>query len=107
MQKTQLNRGLKKRVMYLESKGSPIDGAQARVGWVTFSKSGHTVYYKDKTLTKANGISGNFMDVDTREEYWISGIKKRGANSHPAERYKKPVVDDDALDEYKKIRESN
>lgn len=79
-------------------------GAHGRIGWVTFSKSGRTVYYKDKTLKRAKGggISGNFHDEDTGEEYWVSGIKKRGSNAHPAEIIK-IEVDDDAREEYERI----
>jgi len=105
MKKTQLNRGLKKRVMYVESKGMPIEGAYARIGWVSFSQSGQTVYYHDKVLRKGRGTSGNFIDELTGEEYWISGIKKRGSNVHYAESVK-VVVDGDAAKEYRKIKES-
>jgi hypothetical protein len=30
---TQLNRGLKRRLMYIENKDGEIDGAAARIGW--------------------------------------------------------------------------
>ena len=72
--KTQLNRGLKKRVMYIENKGSSIDGAHGRIGWVTFSKSGQTVYYRDKVLEdKRWWYLGKFLEEETGEEYWVSG----------------------------------
>jgi hypothetical protein len=53
MRRTQLNRGLAKRLMYVESKAGLIDGAQARIGWVTFSRSGRIVRYRfpDQVLT--------------------------------------------------------
>lgn len=104
MKKTQLNKGMRRRVMYVESKGEPIDGAYAHIGWVTFSKTGKTVYYRDKTLEKGNGISGNFFDTSTGEEYWISGVKKKGSNAHPHSPVK-IVVDEDAAEEYKKLLE--
>ena len=94
---TQLNRGLKRRLMYLENKDGKIDGAHARIGWVTFSKSGQTGYYR------GSGIRGNFFDVATREEYWVSGVKKRGTNAHWAERIS-IEIDDDARDEYEALR---
>jgi hypothetical protein len=103
MKKTQLNKGMQRRVMYVESKDAPIDGAHGRIGWVTFSKTGRTIYYRDKVLTKGSGVSGNFFDTATGEEYWISGVKKRGSNAHYAEPIK-VVVDDDAADAYKKIK---
>jgi hypothetical protein len=68
---TQLNRGLKRRLMYVENKNGAIDGAIGRVGWVTFSKSGQTVYYRGRELAKikGGGVRGNFFDVATNEEY--------------------------------------
>ena len=103
--KNQLNRGLPRRLMYVENKNGDIDVARARIGWVEFSKSGQTVYYRGKELQKAKGggISGSFFDVNTGEEYWVSGIKKRGSNVHYAARVS-VEIDDDALDEYRSIR---
>lgn len=83
--KNQLTKGESKRVMYIENKHGVIDGSPARVGWVEFSKTGKTVYFHGKTLKKKRGVSGNFVDVNTGEEYWVSGLKKRGSNVHPAE----------------------
>ncbi len=36
------------------------------------------------------------MDLATREEYWVSGVKKRGSNVHYAEPAK-VEIDADAL----------
>jgi len=82
---TQLNRGLKRRLMYVENKNGHIDGADGRIGWVTFSKSGQTIYYRGRELTKikGGGVRGNFFDLATRDEYWISGVKKRGSKVVP------------------------
>jgi len=103
----QLTRGHKRRVMYVENKDGKIDGAEGRIGWVTFSQSGRTVYYRGKQLQRAKGggIRGNFFDTETGEEYWISGVKKRGSNAHWAERIK-VEVDDDAAEEYRVIKSS-
>jgi hypothetical protein len=102
-QNTQLTKGLKRRVMYVENKNGVIDGVAARIGWVTFSKTGQSVYYRGRTLLKANGIAGNFLDVDSREEYWVSGVKKRGSNVHWAESVS-VLVDDDAREEYERLK---
>jgi hypothetical protein len=103
--KSQLNRGLKRRLMYIENKDGEIDGANGRVGWVTFSKTGQTVYYRGRTLEKGEGqgIRGNFLDTATGEEYWVSGVKKRGSNVHWAEHIS-VEVDADAMDDYRAIR---
>jgi len=89
--------------MYVENKDGTIDGADARIGWVTFSNTGSTVYYRGKELVEAQGIRGNFLDVATREEYWISGVKKRGSNVHWAERAT-VMVDSDAADAYRELK---
>ena len=101
---TQLNRGLRRRVMYVENKDGLIDGVYARIGWVTFSKTGQTVYYRGRTLQKGSIGRGNFFDVESREDYWISGLKARGSNVHPAEQGVSVEIDADALDEYRAIR---
>ena len=104
---TQLNRGLKRRLMYVENKDGEIDGAKARIGWVSFSKTGQTVYYRGRELAKAKGggVRGNFLDVATGEEYWVSGVKKRGSNAHWAEKIS-VQIDADATDGYHALRSS-
>lgn len=64
--------------MYIENKEGLIDGTDACIGWVSFSKTGKTIYYKGKTFisNKGKGVRGNFRDLETGEEYWISGVKK-------------------------------
>ena len=105
--KTQLTRGLQRRLMYVENKDGTLDGADARIGWVTFSKTGKTIFYRGKELLKAKGgvTRGNFIDVATGEEHWVSGAKKRGSNGHWAE---SPLIkiDPDAKDACKELRES-
>lgn len=103
--RTQLNKGNVQRLMYFENKVGLIDGAPARIGWARFSKSGQSVFYRGRELAKikGGGVRGNYMDIHTREEYWISGIKMRGSNVHPAA----PVrveVDEDALNAYHDFR---
>jgi len=108
MKGNQLNRGMRRRLMYVEDKSGDIDGVAARIGWVSFSKSGHSVFYRDRELKriKGGGISGNFFDVATSEEYWISGVKTRGSNTHWAASTK-CEVDIDAAQEYQRVRASN
>jgi hypothetical protein len=103
---TQLTRGLRRRVMYVENKSGLIDGVRARIGWVTFSKTGKTVYYRGRTLLKANVTSGNFLDTESGEEFWVSGLKRRGSNVHAAESGMDLAIDPDAMDEYRELRSS-
>ena len=108
MKANQLTRGHEQRVMYVENKDGLIDGSPARIGWVRFSKSGRAVYYLGRTLKAigGRGVRGNFMDEETREEYWISGVKKRGSNVHSLESAS-VVIDDDAAVEYQRLRDGS
>ncbi len=69
-----------------------------------FSKTGRTVYSRGRSLQASQGISGNFCDVDSGEEYWVSGIKKRGSYVHPCERVD-VIIDDDAAEEYLRLKQ--
>jgi hypothetical protein len=86
--------------MYVETKDGLLEGVHARIGWVSFSKSGRTVYYKGRSLAAlgGRGIRGNFRDEETGEEFWISGVKKQGSNVHPAGSAS-VSVDADAIEE--------
>jgi hypothetical protein len=101
MKRNQANAGEKRRLMYIENKDGEIDGAEARIGWVGFSKSGLSILYRGRTLSRAKGrgVRGNYFDAETGDEYWVSGVKKRGSNVHWAESLK-VVVDEDARDAY-------
>lgn len=90
--------------MYVEMKTGFNDDGPAWIGRVRFSKTGRTVYYRGRTLARkpSGGGPGNHYDVDTGEEFWISGVKKNGEDRHWAG--KGPVeIDDDARDEYERL----
>ena len=107
MVENQLTRGQQRRVMYVENKDGDIDGAAGRIGWVTFSRSGLTVYYRGRKLqrNRSGGISGNHFDTQTGERYWVSGVKKNGRDAHYAEKTT-VAVDEDARAEYARLLES-
>jgi hypothetical protein len=70
--------GKKTRVMYIELKTGFGDRGPARIGRVSFSKSGPSVYYRGRMFQRLGGMGvhgGNYFDSETREEYWISGPK--------------------------------
>lgn len=62
--------------MYVELKSGYSEDGPAWIGRVRFSKSGRSVYYRGRTLLRVRGISGNHVDVETREEYWVSGPRR-------------------------------
>ncbi len=84
--------------MYIEYKGGGISGP-ARIGRVTFSKSGKSLYYQGRCFQPlgGRGFKANYFDVATGEEYWISGCKKDGSDRL----YSGAVeIDEDVAEEY-------
>ncbi len=75
-----------KRIMYVEQKTEDrgnrglSDRGPAMIVEVAFSKTGQTVYADGKTFKKHSGIYGNYLCEEDGNEYWISGVKKRGSN---------------------------
>ena len=92
---------MKSRIMYIELKSNQSDMGPASIGRVTFSQTGKTIYYCGKRFqsTKGGGVGGNYYDLDTGDEYWISGCKKNGQDRHWAG--SGPVeIDEDVREEY-------
>lgn len=73
---------MKSRIMYLEDKSEGLSGP-ARIGRVSFSKTGGTLHYGGREFQslRGKGIKGNYIDVETGDEVWISGPKKDGCDS--------------------------
>ncbi len=93
---------MKPRIMYIElksSQGGGSDNGPAWIGKVAYSKTGKTLYYRDLRLQRANLVSGNHIDLDTGDEYWVSGPKKNGQDRYPWT--SAPVeIDEDIREEY-------
>jgi len=100
---TQLTRGQRTRMMYVELKSGHGDNGPAWIGRVTFSKTGRSIFYRGRELIRVKGgTSGNYMDVQTREEFWVSGVKRNGSNRHWAGAG--PIqIDDDVRAEYEAL----
>jgi hypothetical protein len=86
--------------MYLEYKGSELTGP-ARIGRVTFSRTGRTLYYRGQTFQslKGQGAKANYFDIATGDAYWISGPKRDGNDRLYGERLP-TEIDEDVRDEY-------
>lgn len=71
----------KTRIMYIEDKSEGLDGP-ARIGRVTFSKSGRSIHYGGRTFQSldGSGFKANFFDVESGDHFWISGPRKDGAD---------------------------
>lgn len=90
----------RQRIMFIECKGDSLTG-EARIGLVTFSKSGKSIHYQGKTFEtlSGTGFKANYFDVETGEHYWISGCKKNGEDRLYGERL--PIfIDDDVHESY-------
>lgn len=70
------------RIMYIECKAGGLTGL-ARIGRVTFSKTGRTLYYGGHRFQslKGAGFKSNYYDLDTGEDCWISGPKRAGGDA--------------------------
>ena len=69
---------MKAELKYIELRSGFGDTRSEWIGMVEFSKSGRTFYFNGKSLKNSNaqGFAGNYYDIESGEEYWISGIKK-------------------------------
>lgn len=96
---------VKSRIMYIEPKAGGLTGP-GRIGRVSFSKTGATLYYGGRSFQsqKGSGFKSNYFDVETGEPYWISGPRRDGADQ--LYRTNIPVeIDEDVREEYwSKIR---
>jgi hypothetical protein len=91
----------KTRIMYIESKAGSLNGP-ARIGRVTFSKSGSSLTYGGRTFLTLNGhgFKANYSDIETGEEYWISGPRKDGRDRLYPQSTLPVEIDDDVATEY-------
>ena len=69
---------------YVELKTGYSGNGPAWIARVTVSKTGRTVYFNGKALKRIGkgGRSGNHYDIESGDEYWVSGIKKSGLDRH-------------------------
>ena len=94
----------KTRIMYIEDKSEGLNGP-ARIGRVTFSKTGRSISYGGRTFQSLGGqaLKANYFDVETGEHFWISGPRKDGQDRlYPGS--SKPVeIDEEVRDEYWRV----
>jgi hypothetical protein len=69
---------------YIELKAGSGGGGPAWIARVQLSRSKSTVYFNGRALKRAKGggVAGNYFDLETGEEYWVSGVKKNGKDRH-------------------------
>ncbi|MGO4360950.1 hypothetical protein [Terrabacter sp. RAF57] len=92
------------RIMYLQLKtGHNTDRGPAWIARVRFTRTWRTAYVHGRTLHRVTGTAGanwdsNFYDVDTGEEFWMSGPKRDRTDGRYSSQ--QPLVDDDAREAY-------
>ena len=89
----------KSEIMYIECKGKDGIIGPARIGRVSFSKTGKTIYYRNTQFRSLRGLGfkANYYDVESGDYYWISGCRKDGRDAL----YNTDVqIDDDVREEY-------
>lgn len=86
-------------IRYIELKTGYSDDGPAWIGKVKLSKSGQTIYFNGKAFRKGQSACGNYYDVETKEAYWISKVKKDGTDRHWAG-HGKIFLDKNIVQEY-------
>lgn len=76
-----------KLLRYIELKSGHSDNGPAWIAYVERSKTGRTLYFNGRGLMKLKGQrrgagGGNYVDMETGESFWVSGVKKNGEDRH-------------------------
>jgi hypothetical protein len=89
-----------RRLMFVQLKtGYATDRGPSWIGWLDFSKTWSTAYFHGRTLRRAGGMfDANFYDVQTNEEFWVSGPKRDRTDT----RYgpSNPEIEPEAVETY-------
>ncbi|WP_410586816.1 hypothetical protein [Amycolatopsis sp. lyj-23] len=89
-----------RRIMYLQLKtGHDTDRGPSWIAWVRFTRTWRTAYVHGRTLRRWPGLyDANFVDVETGEEFWLSGPKRDRTDGRYGNA--QPVVEGDAAARY-------
>ncbi|MEK7264490.1 MAG: 1-deoxy-D-xylulose-5-phosphate synthase [Pseudomonadota bacterium] len=100
-------RSTKTRIMYIEDKSNGFNG-DARIGRVTFSKTGRSLTYRGRTFQRTkSGYKYNYFDQESGDRFWITGPRKDGADRLYPQSSKPVEIDEDVAVEYwRDIRKS-
>ena len=91
---------MKSRILLIENKSSSLNGP-ARIGRVTLSKTGATIYYKGKSFQTVKGTSfkAHYREAVSGDDYWITSPRQDGADR--VHKSNLPVdIDEDVREEY-------
>ena len=62
-------------LMYVELKSGYNDDGPAWIGYVKASRTYRTIYFNDHAFQRVTGYSGNYVDIENGDIYWITGAK--------------------------------
>ncbi len=87
--------------VYIEDKSAGLNGP-ARIGRMTYSKSGRTLHYNGRTFQSlgGKGFKANYFCVETGDRFWISGPRKDGKDRLYEDSAKSVEIDADVAEEY-------
>ena len=91
--------------MYIERKAGALTG-EARIGHVTFNKTGRTIFYREQVFRRmvGGGFKSNYRDEATGEDYWISGPKRKGGDRMYGSALPVPIDEDVRVEYWRDIR---
>lgn len=69
---------------YIELKTGFHHNGPVWIAHVKVSKSGRTIYFDGRALKQGASGAGNFIDLESRESFWVSGVKRDGSDRHRA-----------------------
>jgi hypothetical protein len=72
---------------YIELKSGYSDNGPAWIAYVETSKTHRTLYFNGRGLMKLKGqrrgeSGGNYIDMESGQSYWVSGVKMNGEDRH-------------------------
>ena len=72
---------MKPRLLYVELKTGYSSNGPAWIGYGHFSKTGRTIYFNGKAF-EGGRVGSIHSELLTRDQYWISGVKKDMTDRH-------------------------
>jgi hypothetical protein len=95
---------MKAELIYVELKTGYNDNGPAWIGNGFYNRTRKTVYFNGRVFCRSKGVSSNHIDLETRDEYWISGVKKNGTDRHGAGAGA-IKIDERVIDDYLALRD--
>mgnify|MGYP001803159276 CR=1 FL=1 len=90
---------MKKEIIYVEKTNGYNHDEEAWIGYGLFNRTRKTIYFNGRVFGKGRSRVGNFLDIKTGEEFWVSGVKKNGQDRHWTGKGK-INIDESAMQEY-------